>query len=256
MARTSGVELGEFEVGPFLRPGERGCDCLAQTILGNRLEVVGPRRDPLLRHARVDHEPVVELVGRLPRTVVVDLEVQLEVGRLLPSHVDDQLEPPPRPLERRDPLDRPAAALALEWSVDDDHEVEVALPGPVAADQSGAEHERLEDSHLFADRGLDFGAIGLGGSVQMCRNHGDHPSNATLPAAIVSRTWPLTVWPSSHEFVERERKSLSETRLLAFRSRRTRFAGAPTAIRGASKPYARAGPADIRSSSVSSFRSP
>src|SRR6266536_2945539 len=256
MARTSGVEPGEFEVGPFLRPGERGCHRLAQTILGNRLEAVGPRRDPLLRHARVDHEPVVELVGRLPRTVVVDLEVQLEVRRLLPSHVDDQLEPPPGPLQRRDPLDRAAARLALEWSIDDNHEVEVALAGPVAADQAGAEHERIEHIYLLVDRGHDVGAVGLGGGVQVCRSHGDHPSNATLPAAIVSRTRPLTVWPSSQEFAERERKSLSETRLLAFRSSRTRFAGAPMVLRGASRPYARAGPADIRSSSVSSFSSP
>src|SRR6266550_3707419 len=210
MARTSGVEPGEFEVGLLLRPGERGRHCLAQTLLGNRVEVVGPHRDPLLRYARVDHEPVVELVGRLPRTVVVDLEVK----------------------------------------------VEVALAGPVAADQSGAEHERIEHPYLLVDRGNHIGAVGLGGGVQVCRSHGDHPSNATLPAAIVSRTLPLTVWPSSHEFAERERKSLSKTRLLACRSSRTRFAGAPTAIRGASRPYARAGPADIRSSSVSSFSSP
>src|SRR2546429_208975 len=171
MARTSGVEPGEFEVGLLLRPGERGRHCLAQTLLGNRLEVVGPHRDPLLRYARVDHE-------------------------------------------------------------------------------------RIEHPYLLVDRGNDIGAVGLGGGVQVCRSHGDHPSNATLPAAIVSRTLPLTVWPSSHEFAERERKSLSETRLLAFRSSRTRFAGAPTAIRGASRPYACAGPADIRSSSVSSFSSP
>src|SRR6266581_1791339 len=101
MARTSGVEPGEFEVGPLLRPGERGRHCLAQTLLGNRLEVVGPHPDPLLRYARVDHEPVVELVGRLPRTVVVDLEVKVEVGRLPASHVGGQLEPPPGPFRRR-----------------------------------------------------------------------------------------------------------------------------------------------------------
>ena len=91
VARTSGVEPGEFELGPLLRPGKRADHGLAQPFLGNRVEVVLPGRDALLGHARVDHEPVVELVGCLPSPGVVDLEVQVEVGRLLPAHVDDQL---------------------------------------------------------------------------------------------------------------------------------------------------------------------
>src|SRR5207302_11142698 len=83
-----------------------------------------------------------------------------------------------------------------------------------------------------------------------------HASNTTRPAATVSLTFPLSVCPSSHELTERERKPSSLTRQAASVSSRTRCAGAPTAIRGGSSPKARAGPADIRSSSVESVRSP
>src|SRR5205085_527753 len=183
-------------------------------------------------------------------------QVQLEVGRFVPTHVHDELEPSPGPLQRGNPLDRTPARLAAQGSVDDGHEIEVALAGPVAPDQPRAEHERVEYLDFRADRGQDIRAVGLRGLIQIGGSDGDHPPNATRPAATVSRTWPLTVSPSSHELAERERNSLSDTRRLAWRSSRTRFAGAPTAIRGASSPYARAGPADMRSSSVSSFSSP
>src|SRR6266571_8581713 len=63
-----------------------------------------------------------------------------------------------------------------------------------------------------------------------------HPANASLPAAIVARTRPSRVAPSSHELTERERKTLSVTRQDAFRSSRTRFARAPTTMRGSSRP--------------------
>ena len=44
---------------------------------------------------------------------------------------------------------------------------------------------------------------------------------------------------------ERERKPLSSTLHSAAVSSRTRLAGSPTAIRGRSRPYARAGPARV-----------
>src|SRR6266516_1475524 len=79
------------------------------------------------------------------------------------------------------------------------------------------------------------------------RDETRHAENTTRPAAIVVRTAPLTVSPSSHELTERERNVSSVMRWLAFRSSRTRLAVLPTATRGSSSPYARAGPADIRS---------
>jgi hypothetical protein len=59
---------------------------------------------------------------------------------------------------------------------------------------------------------------------------------ATRPAATVSLTLPLSVSPSSQEFPEREWKPPSPTRHVASVSSRTRFAGAPLAIRGGSSP--------------------
>ncbi len=77
-----------------------------------------------------------------------------------------------------------------------------------------------------------------------------HASCTTRPAAIVSLTLPLSVCPSSQELAECERKPSSVTRQAASVSSRTRFAGAPTSMRGGSIPNARAGPADMRSSNV------
>ena len=56
----------------------------------------------------------------------------------------------------------------------------------------------------------------------------------------------------SHEFADSERNPSSVTVHSVSRSRATRFARAPTSILGSSRPNARAGPADIRSSRVSS----
>src|SRR5204862_4464780 len=120
--------------------------------------------------------------------------------------------------------------------VDHQHEVEIALARTVAADEPGAEHERVEHLHLVRDRLDHRGAIALGGLVEIRLRHRDHDAYATLPAAIVTRIPPSSVRPSSHEFTDRERKPFSSTRLLAFRSSRTRFAGAPTATRGAASP--------------------
>src|SRR5439155_20388546 len=61
-------------------------------------------------------------------------------------------------------------------------------------------------------------------------------SCTTFPAAIVIRTAPWSVSPSSHELADRDRKPLSSTPRLAFRSSRTRFASAPTAIFGGPGP--------------------
>src|SRR2546423_2711318 len=83
-----------------------------------------------------------------------------------------------------------------------------------------------------------------------------HPAYTTRPAAIVSTTLPRSRPPSSQEFAERERKRSSRTRHVAAGFSRTRFAGAPTATRGGSSPKMRAGPVDIRSSSVSSLTRP
>src|SRR5207247_1220702 len=162
---THRVQPREVEPRPLRRPGERLLDRSARTLLRDRIEILRPLWNPLLSDRRVDHKPVVSLVGRLAHAVGVDLEIELEVGRL------------------------PAA-------------------------------------------------------------------NATLPAATVSRTLPLSVCPRAHEFTERERKLDSSTFHVAAVSSRTRFAGAPTAIRGRSSPYTRAGPADNRSSSVSSGTKP
>ena len=63
-----------------------------------------------------------------------------------------------------------------------------------------------------------------------------HASCTSLPAAIVARTRPRSFSPSSQEFFERERKPSSSTCQLACVSSRTTFAGAPTAIFGASRP--------------------
>src|SRR5262249_49953109 len=83
-----------------------------------------------------------------------------------------------------------------------------------------------------------------------------HAANTTRPAATVRTTLPRTRLSRSHEFAERERKPSSRTRQEASVSSRTRFAGAPTAIRGRSRPKIRAGPADMRWRSVSSVSRP
>ena len=176
------------------------------------------------------------LVGRLPRAGVVDLEVELEPRRLTPADVDDELEPATRPRQCRDPLDHAPSRLAGERTVDEEHEIEVALTRPVAADEAGAEHERVEHLDLAGQGADDRGAVALRRLVEMTLRHGDHEAYATLPAATVIRTAPSSVRPSSHEFADRERKAPPSTRSLASRSSRTRFAGAPTAIRGASRP--------------------
>src|ERR671923_823058 len=61
---------------------------------------------------------------------------------------------------------------------------------------------------------------------------GHAASYARRPAATVARTRPRSVSPISHEFVERERNPSSCTRQPAAVSSSTRFASAPTAIRG------------------------
>src|SRR5262249_12353278 len=83
-----------------------------------------------------------------------------------------------------------------------------------------------------------------------------HDRNATRPAAIVSRTRPRRRRPSSQEFDERERKPDPSTRQPAARSISVRLAGAPTATLGRSRPKMAAGPAENRSSSVSSRSTP
>ena len=72
----------------------------------------------------------------------------------------------------------------------------------------------------------------------------------------MSTTRPFSRRPSSHEFAERERKPSALTRQEAVRSSNVRLAGAPVAMRGRSSPKIAAGPADIRSSSVSSVSTP
>src|SRR5207248_10949711 len=135
---------------------------------------------------------------------------------------------------------------------DNSDEIEVARAWVEPAEERrskdvGTEHRRavrLDGVDDLRDEGL-----------QLRLGHG-HCPKATRPAATVSRTWPLSRLPSSHELAERERKAPSSTCHSAAVSSRTRFAGAPTAIRGRSSPYACAGPADIRSSSVSSGTRP
>ena len=63
-----------------------------------------------------------------------------------------------------------------------------------------------------------------------------HPSCAIRPAATVMRTAPLSSWPSSHEFAEREWKTSSVTRHDASVASRTKFASAPASMRGGSSP--------------------
>src|SRR5262249_18630424 len=56
-----------------------------------------------------------------------------------------------------------------------------------------------------------------------------HDEYTSRPAAIVARTRPFTVAPSSHELTDRERKTSSVIWYAAPRSTRTMFAAAPTA---------------------------
>ena len=63
-----------------------------------------------------------------------------------------------------------------------------------------------------------------------------HDPCTSRPAAIVARTRPRSFSPSSHEFLERLLKPSSATCQLACVSSRTRFACAPTATFGGSRP--------------------
>src|SRR2546423_1257195 len=112
----------------------------------------------------------------------------------------------------------------------------------LVARHRGREHRLAERKARRADRVPPKDRLVLEGQESA------HAEKATRPAATVSRIFERSVLPRSHEFADRERKPSSFTRQLAFGSKRTRFAGAPTSIRGGSIPYARAGPADMRSS--------
>src|SRR5437764_7016516 len=133
----------------------------------------------------------------------------------------------------------------------DGDDVDVARTVVVVAARRRADHVNRLDLAERVDERLE-----VAGQDSRELDHRGHASNATLPAATVIRTRPRSVFPSSHEFAESERKLSSRTRHVALGSSRTRFAGAPTAMRGGSSPYARAGPADMRSSSVASGSRP
>src|SRR5262249_14977009 len=112
------------------------------------------------------------------------------------------------------------------------------------AGHPGREHGLAEPGHPCAD------ALPPEHRAVLEREEGRHAWYATRPAATVISTFPWSFRPSSQELAERDRKRSSLTRQVAPGLSRTRFAGAPTAIRGSSRPKIRAGPADIRSSRV------
>src|SRR4029453_18978923 len=80
--------------------------------------------------------------------------------------------------------------------------------------------------------------------------------NATRPAATVVTTRPVNRAPRHQLLAERERRSSAVTVHSASRSSSTRLARSPTARRGTGRPNTRAGPTDIRSSSVASGSTP
>ena len=90
--------------------------------------------------------------------------------------------------------------------------------------------------------------------MRRARSRGEHHA---VPSATVFTTAPTSVRPRSHEFAERERKRLLAHRPLRLEVEQRR--GSPARRRrsaGTGRPSARAGPADIRSSSVASGTSP
>src|SRR5207344_2117167 len=118
----------------------------------------------------------------------------------------------------------------------------------LVAGHAGREHGLAERVAVGPDR--------LPGPDRSVREREIAHSYATLPPATVMRTAPFSFDPSSHELSDREWKGCSPTVHSRSRSSRTRFALAPAATRGRSSPKSRAGPADIRSSSVSSGSRP
>src|SRR5262249_47978223 len=119
-----------------------------------------------------------------------------------------------------------------------------------------ARHPGREDGLAEGDTGCGHRTAAEHGAVLENHVAGDHASNTSRPSATVFRTRPRRLSPTSHEFAESDRKPPSLTVHSASRSRTTRLARAPTSIPGCSMPNARAGPADMRSSSVSSVSSP
>ena len=80
-----------------------------------------------------------------------------------------------------------------------------------------------------------------------------HAAYTSRPAAIVARTSPLSVSPSSHEFTERERKPSSRDPPARVQVEQDEVRRRADGDRAARRARRRApGPADIRSSSVSS----
>src|SRR5581483_5573152 len=95
-------------------------------------------------------------------------------------------------------------------------------------------HRRGEDR--LAER-KPLSADGLAGEYgAVLENESRFHPCTTRPAAIVSVTRPWIRRPSSHEFRDSDRRRSARTRHEAFRSSSVRFADAPTAIRGRSRP--------------------
>src|SRR6185437_12939072 len=114
-------------------------------------------------------------------------------------------------------------------------------------------HRRREDRFaageaVSADRlALEHGAVLEHKRVHSC---------TTAPPASVIAMRLLSARPSSQELTERDLNPSSVTRVVPFGSINTRFARSPDAMRGLRRPKMRAGPADIRSSTVGSVRIP
>src|SRR6266511_76337 len=235
------------------RPGERLARGLADALLGYRQEELRPeqpvpeRHCTLLGERSVEHEPERVLVG----TLLALIHVQLEIRRLGAFDVEDELEIAHRALDPEDVIHH-GTAIATKRPGDDNGEVHVARPWIEAPDRARADEVRLHDGNVRLDRVENVLHVRLGPGVEVADRRRAQPSYTRRPSATVARTFPLSVLPSSHELTERDRKPRSVTCHLAFPSSSTRFAGAPTAMRGGARPYARAGPADMHSSNVSS----
>ena len=105
----------------------------------------------------------------------------------------------------------------------------------VSDDLLVAAHGRGEDGLAVGDPRRANGPPPQDGAV-LEDDEVPHAEYAVRPAAIVSATVPCRVAPRSHEFADLERNPVSLGIQVASRSRSTRFAGAPTAIRGHSRP--------------------
>ena len=231
---------------------------------------LGDERSALHRRSRPDGVERLRLVqltrGRDRAHGAAVAQAEDERARVDPGQRDDPvLLQPGRPLR--------AARLPHQHRL----RVRSGRLGAAGGDAVVADHRRREADELLGEarvgdgllvaghRGREDGLAerGAGGADRRAaedravleREEGAHPCT-TRPSATVFSTAPRSFRPSSQELAERERKPLSVTVHSCSRSSRTRLARAPTSTLGSGRPSARAGPPDMRSSSVSSGTSP